>query len=42
AQEIGREVHTLGAKSAWPDCKRLALDIRNLSEQLREQVQNVE
>ena len=41
-QEFNREANTLGSKSADAETTRIAVDIKVLIEQLREQVQNVE
>ena len=41
-QELGREANTLAAKSVLPDSSKLAVDMKVLIEQMREQVQNVE
>lgn len=41
-QEIFREINTLGAKCRNAEMTRLVLDAKGLTEQLREQVQNVE
>ena len=41
-QELGREANTLAAKSVLPDAARLAVDLKVVVEQMREQVQNVE
>ena len=41
-QELGREANTLAAKSIFPDAARLAVDLKVVIEQMREQVQNVE
>ena len=41
-QELGREANTLAAKSVLPDAARLAVDLKVVIEQMREQVQNVE
>lgn len=41
-QELHREANTLGAKSAALELTRLALDMKVLIEQMREQVQNLE
>jgi uncharacterized protein (TIGR00255 family) len=41
-QELNREANTLGSKSADAETTRLAVDIKVLIEQIREQVQNVE
>lgn len=41
-QELGREANTLAAKSILPDAARLAVDLKVVIEQMREQVQNVE
>ena len=41
-QEIFRELNTLGAKCRNADMTRAVLDAKVLSEQMREQVQNVE
>ena len=42
AQEFGREVNTLGAKSASPALTRCSLDLKAAVERLREQAANVE
>ncbi len=42
AQEIFRELNTLGAKCRNAEMTRAVLDAKVLCEQLREQVQNVE
>ncbi len=42
AQEIFRELNTLGAKCRNPEMTRAVLDAKVLCEQMREQVQNVE
>ncbi|MGA7979490.1 MAG: YicC/YloC family endoribonuclease [Chromatiaceae bacterium] len=41
-QELNREANTLGSKSADVDVTRLAVDMKVLIEQMREQVQNIE
>jgi len=41
-QELQREANTLGSKSSSLELTRLALDMKVLIEQLREQVQNIE
>lgn len=41
-QELNREANTLAAKSVVPDAARLAVDLKVVIEQMREQVQNVE
>lgn len=41
-QEIFRELNTLGAKCRSSDMTRVVLDAKEISEQLREQLQNVE
>ena len=41
-QELNRETNTLGSKSQELDTTRLAVDMKVLIEQMREQVQNVE
>jgi uncharacterized protein (TIGR00255 family) len=41
-QELNREANTLAAKSADADTTRLAVDMKVLIEQMREQVQNIE
>lgn len=41
-QELGREANTLAAKSVLPESAKLAVDIKVVVEQMREQVQNVE
>ena len=41
-QELHREANTLGSKSATLELSRIAVDMKVLIEQLREQVQNIE
>jgi uncharacterized protein (TIGR00255 family) len=41
-QELNREANTLGSKSADVEVTRLAVDMKVLIEQMREQVQNIE
>jgi uncharacterized protein (TIGR00255 family) len=41
-QELNREANTLGSKSAATDTTRIAVELKVLIEQMREQVQNVE
>ena len=41
-QELHREANTLGAKAARLELSRISVDLKVLSEQMREQVQNVE
>ena len=41
-QEFSREANTLAAKSILPEAARLAVDLKVVVEQMREQVQNVE
>ena len=41
-QELNREANTLGSKSADADTTRIAVDLKVLIEQMREQIQNVE
>lgn len=41
-QELNREANTLGSKSADTETTRVAVDLKVLIEQMREQVQNVE
>jgi uncharacterized protein (TIGR00255 family) len=41
-QELHREANTLGSKSAAIDLTRIAVDMKVLIEQMREQVQNIE
>src|SRR5690606_13364951 len=41
-QEFNREANTLGSKAADPRTTRAAVDLKVLSEQMREQVQNLE
>lgn len=41
-QELQREANTLGSKSAALDLSRIAIDMKVLVEQMREQVQNIE
>ena len=42
AQEMGREANTLASKTVVPECATLAVDMKVLVDQIREQVQNVE
>jgi uncharacterized protein YicC (UPF0701 family) len=42
AQELGREAHTTSAKVSGAEAKGLAIELRNVVERLREQVQNIE
>jgi len=41
-QELNREANTLGSKSAATDVSGVAMELKVLIEQMREQVQNVE
>ena len=41
-QELHREANTLGSKSATLELSRIAVDMKVLIEQMREQVQNLE
>jgi uncharacterized protein (TIGR00255 family) len=41
-QELHREANTLGSKSVDAEVSRIAMDIKILIEQMREQVQNIE
>lgn len=41
-QELNREANTLAAKSALPEAARLAVDLKVVIEQMREQAQNIE
>jgi uncharacterized protein (TIGR00255 family) len=41
-QELNREANTLGSKSADVDITRVAMDLKLLIEQMREQIQNIE
>ncbi len=41
-QELNREANTLGSKSADVEVTRLAVDMKVLIEQMREQIQNIE
>ncbi|MEJ2131681.1 MAG: DUF1732 domain-containing protein, partial [Gammaproteobacteria bacterium] len=41
-QELNREANTVGAKSALTDISKLAVDLKVLIEQAREQIQNIE
>jgi uncharacterized protein (TIGR00255 family) len=41
-QELHREANTLGSKSAAIDLTRVAVEMKILIEQMREQVQNIE
>jgi uncharacterized protein (TIGR00255 family) len=41
-QELNREANTLSSKSQDTETTRLAVDLKVLIEQMREQVQNIE
>ena len=41
-QELNREANTLGSKSVDVEVTRVALDLKLLIEQMREQIQNIE
>jgi uncharacterized protein (TIGR00255 family) len=41
-QELHREANTLGSKSVDAEVSRVAMEIKILIEQMREQVQNIE
>ena len=41
-QELNREANTLGSKSVDTEVTRVALDLKLLIEQMREQIQNIE
>ena len=41
-QELNREANTLGSKSNHPDTTTAAVDLKVLTEQMREQIQNIE
>ena len=41
AQEIGREINTIGAKSDNTKIRHLVVDVKDNLEKLREQVQNI-
>lgn len=41
-QELSREANTLGAKSTLPEASSMAVELKVVIEQIREQVQNVE
>ena len=41
-QELNREANTLGSKSVTPETTRIAVELKVLIEQMREQVQNIE
>jgi uncharacterized protein (TIGR00255 family) len=41
-QELNREANTLGSKSVSTDLTRIAVELKVLIEQMREQVQNIE
>jgi len=42
AQELHREANTLGSKSVDAELSQVALELKVLIEQMREQVQNIE
>ena len=42
AQEMGREVNTIGSKANDGDISRLVVEIKTALERIREQIQNVE
>jgi uncharacterized protein (TIGR00255 family) len=41
-QELNREANTLGSKSVSAEITAIAVDMKLLIEQMREQVQNIE
>jgi len=41
-QELNREANTLGAKAATPSITQIAVELKVLIEQMREQIQNIE
>ena len=41
-QELNREANTLSSKSADAETTRIAVELKVLIEQMREQVQNIE
>jgi uncharacterized protein (TIGR00255 family) len=41
-QELNREANTLGSKSVANEITRIAVELKVLIEQMREQVQNIE
>lgn len=41
-QELNREANTLGSKSADAEVSKVAMELKVLIEQMREQVQNLE
>ena len=41
-QELNREANTLGSKSVDTEVTKVALDLKLLIEQMREQIQNIE
>jgi uncharacterized protein (TIGR00255 family) len=41
-QELNREANTLGSKSADKEITQIAIELKVLIEQIREQVQNIE
>jgi uncharacterized protein (TIGR00255 family) len=41
-QELNREANTLGSKSVASDLSKLAVELKVLIEQMREQIQNIE
>jgi uncharacterized protein (TIGR00255 family) len=41
-QELNREANTLSSKSVSADITKIALELKLLIEQMREQVQNIE
>ncbi len=41
-QELNREANTLGSKSADKEMTKIAIDLKVLIEQMREQIQNIE
>ena len=42
AQEMGREVNTIGSKAGDAEISRLAVEVKSALERIREQIQNVE
>ena len=41
-QEVNREINTVGSKSSDAELSKIVVEMKSLSEKIREQVQNIE
>ena len=41
AQELGREINTLGAKAQWSPLQHLVVNMKNELEKIKEQLANI-